>query len=455
MTTNTAMNIELTQKFNMLSPGDKLLCAVSGGADSMCLLHLMKENAEKLGITVMAAHFNHRLRGSEALRDEAFVKDYCVKNGIPCVSGSGDVRAYAEENKLSTEEAARILRYEFLERTAEENGCTRIATAHNADDNAETVLLNLTRGSGTKGLCGIPPVRGAFIRPILDKSRKEIEKYLLENNIPHVEDSTNAQDEYSRNKIRHYVMPVLNELNPSFSEAVMRTSRLMSEDEEALSKMAESFIDAELKDGALPAAGLRKLPKAVLSRVFRIMCGRSLSYAHAVSLYGLLEGEGLSYADIHGMRVSRDNGYIYFGVSTEKLPELEIRPGESVSADGISVSAEIKNADSEVFNSVNTFCFKSDSVCGKMFLTPRKDGDKIRLSRRNCTKTLKALFSEKKMTQAQRNMTAVIRDEKGVIAVQGFGVCERCAFSEGDRIIRVTINYEDKDKISGVKKKNG
>ena len=443
------MNIELTRKFNMLNRGDKLLCAVSGGADSMCLLHLMKENAAKLGITVMAAHFNHKLRGEEAERDEAFVAEFCKENEIEFVSASGDVKAYAEENKLSIEEAARILRYDFLQKTAENLGCNKIATAHNSDDNAETLLFNLTRGSGAKGLCGIPPVRGMFIRPLLDKSREEIEAYLRENNVPHVEDSTNAENEYSRNKIRHYVMPVLRELNPAFSEAAMRTSELMREDEECLSDMARRFVEENLKDNSLPTDKLKKLPRAVLMRVFRIMCGRALSMTHADAVCSLLECEGLSYADIPGMRVACDNGYLIFGVSDDKLAELEIKIGECVgSAGGIEVCAEIMEAQPKVLNSLNTFCFKCGTVCGNMFLTSRKDGDKIKLSYRNCTKSLKDLFSEKKMTQAERNLTPVIRDEKGVIAVYGFGVSERCKAEAGDTVICVTIN---KDNISGVK----
>lgn len=446
------MSIDLSDKANMLSKGDVLLCAVSGGADSMCLLHLMKENREKMGITVMAAHFNHMLRGEEADRDEAFVAEFCEKNGIPFESGCGDVKAYAKEKHLSTEEAARSLRYEFLVKTAEKNCCNKIATAHNADDNAETVLLNLTRGSGAKGLCGIPPVRGVFIRPLLDKSRAEIEQYLSDNAVPHVEDSSNAEDEYSRNKIRHYVTPVLKKINPAFSEAVMRTSELMREDEDCLSKMAEAFLKENLEEKSLPIDELKKLPKAIMSRVLRLVCGRALSASHAEAVCRLMDGEGLAYTDIPNMRISRDNGYLIFGVGEEKLPELEIKIGESVGTEKITVSAEIIEDSKNVLNSLNTFYFKFDSVCGNMFLTSRRDGDRIKLSYRNCTKSLKSLFSEKRMTQAERNLTPVIRDEAGVIAVKGFGVCERCAPSDGDKVICVKINKND--NTSGVKKQN-
>ena len=444
------MNIDFAEKYNMLQSGDKLLCAVSGGADSMCLLHLMRGNAEKLGITVMAAHFNHKLRGEESERDEAFVSDWCKQNEIPFCTSSGDVKAYAEENHLGIEEAARALRYEFLEKCAAEHGCNTIATAHNADDNAETVLLNLARGAGAKGLCGIPPVRGKFIRPILDKSRAEIEEYLRDNGIPHVEDSTNAEDEYSRNKLRHNAVPTLREINPAFFEAVLKTSELLREDEKCLNDMAKSFISENLEGNSLPCEKLKKLPRAVLSRVLRIMCGTAISASHVEALIKLLSGEGLGYTDVPGMRVARDNAYLIFGAEDKTLPELEIRIGECVFAEnGMSVSAEICESIPKVFNSLNTFCFKYDSVCGKLFLTSRRDGDKIRLSYRKCTKSLKELFCERKMTQAQRNMTPVIRDEKGVIAVGGFGVCERCAANTGDKAIIITVNCN-----SGVKTEN-
>ena len=443
------MNIELAEKYNMLSKGDRVLCAVSGGADSMCLLQLMRENADKLGITVVAAHFNHRLRGAEADRDEDFVRSWCKCSGTEFCSGSGDVKAYAGKNHLGTEEAARILRYEFLENCAAERGCNKIATAHNADDNAETVLLNLSRGAGAKGLCGIPPVREKFIRPILDKSRAEIEAYLREKGIPHVEDSTNAEDDYSRNRIRHNAVPVLREINPAFSEAVLRTSELLRDDENCLNDITQSFIDENLRDNAIACDKLNALPKAIRSRVVRLMCPKQLSVSHVDALLFLAEGEGLGYADVPGLRVSRDNGYLIFGAESEKLPELEIRIGECVKTDKISISAEICDSIPKVYNSFNTFCFKYGSVCGNMFLTSRRDGDKIRLSYRKCTKSLKELFREAKLSQTQRDKTPVIRDEKGVIAVGGFGVCERCAAKIGDKAIIITVNI-----ISGVKTEN-
>ena len=191
--------IDFIEKHTMLSNGGKILCAVSGGADSMCLLSLLKDLEGTLNIRVSAAHFEHGIRGEESLRDLHFVRDYCRQSGIPFISEQGNVPDYAAQRGLGTEEAARILRYEFLERARILMECDVIATAHNMDDNAETVIFNLLRGSGTAGLSGIPPVRDRIIRPLLCMPRSEIEKYLLDNGIPHVEDSTNLREDYSIN----------------------------------------------------------------------------------------------------------------------------------------------------------------------------------------------------------------------------------------------------------------
>ena len=171
--------------------GGTVLCAVSGGRDSMCLLHRMKQLGEENNFRVAAAHFNHQLRGECADRDEAFVRDWCKQENIPFYAGRGDVRQAAQTNGWTVEEAARRLRYAFLEETAEKIGAEKIATAHQAEDQTETVLMHLVRGTGPEGLRGIPAVRGKLIRPLLQTSRREIEAYLEENGVPHVEDETN------------------------------------------------------------------------------------------------------------------------------------------------------------------------------------------------------------------------------------------------------------------------
>ena len=165
----------LTREYAMLPPGGHVLCAVSGGADSVCLLHWLRGRAEEEGFALTAAHFDHRLRGAESDRDAAFVRDLCRDWKVPCVVGEGDVSAEAGRRGAGIEETARALRYDFLERTAEAVGAGRIATAHTANDNVETMLLHLIRGSGLQGLTGIRPRRGRLIRPLLTTTRVEVE----------------------------------------------------------------------------------------------------------------------------------------------------------------------------------------------------------------------------------------------------------------------------------------
>ena len=188
----------------MTQPGDTVICAVSGGADSVCMLHVLLSLRNTLGITVEAAHFNHQLRGEESDRDEAFVRTLCAELGVVLHVDNGDVRARAAKTHESVEEAARALRYAFFSSLP----CL-IATAHTQDDNLETVLLNLTRGTGLAGLCGIPPTRDSFIRPMLAVSRAEIEAYLEQNGLPHVTDSTNFLPDARRNRLRQSVIPLL------------------------------------------------------------------------------------------------------------------------------------------------------------------------------------------------------------------------------------------------------
>lgn len=425
----------LSLDLSLLPSGTKVLCAVSGGADSMCLLHCLFSRADELGIKVAAAHFDHCLRGEESKRDRSFVENWCAEHGVECASASGNVAEFARKNGLGTEEAARQLRYEFLEKAADELGCDVIATAHNADDNAETLLLNLTRGTGLKGLCGIPPQRGRIIRPLLKVTRSEIEEYLEANGVSHVEDSTNAGDEYTRNIIRHRVMPVLREINPAFSDAALRTSGLLRDDEEYLNSLAVEFCEKYAYE--VPVNELAALPKPVAARVFRIKCGRALGAAHTQQLFKLLDGEGYACADIPGMRVARDCGRICFGVSGLTLGETELKAGTKTVLHAINKTIVVEKVENsgQVFNSLNTLYLKCDSLCGNILLTPRKDGDKIRLRHRGCTKSLKDLFSESGYTQSRRNLTPVIRDDKGVCAVYGFGVAERCLPESGDAVL--------------------
>lgn len=435
------MNIEHTiKKYGMLAGGTRVLCAVSGGADSVCLLSLMRQAAPRLGVEIACAHFNHMLRGAEADRDEQFVKDLCAEWGVEFAAGRADVGAYARENGMGIEEAARVLRYRFLEETADRLGCARIATAHNANDNAETVLMNLARGSGAKGLCGIPPVRGRMIRPLIETGRGEIEAYLESMGISHVEDSTNHTDEHTRNVIRHNILPRLVEINSGCVANISRMSALLRADEEALDAQAEEFIAREPGDGAVSVKRLRELPVPTAARVFRRLWSKSLSQAHVAALLALCEdGKSGACADIPGGRVVREFDRLVFSAgATGRIESAVITEGETRDIGcGLTVTCEIVENPIEVNSSLNTFFFKYENICGKIIVRPREGGDSIRLAGRGCTKSLKKLFAEAGIPAGERDGIPVIADEAGPVGIYGFGTAERCAPQPGCRAVKI------------------
>jgi len=248
------------QKYKMLDIGDTVLVAISGGADSVALLHLLHSlnllNSEisnfndKKRLSLVAVHVNHNLRGDEAWGDESFVRGLCADLDVPLKVYSVDVHA-KKSRGLSLEEAARQLRYASLEEAAKLFGANKIAIAHNKNDNAETVLLNLCRGTGLKGLGGIMPVRGNIIRPLIEISRKTIEAYLNENNISFRTDSSNVDETLLRNRIRHSVIPVLETINPRVVPIISHNTNLIREEDDYLNTLAiqalETCLEASLE----------------------------------------------------------------------------------------------------------------------------------------------------------------------------------------------------------------
>jgi tRNA(Ile)-lysidine synthase len=279
--------------------GAPVLAAVSGGVDSMCLLHLLHTWGAQHGFSVTVAHFNHGLRGETALRDQEFVRQYCAAHQIPFLSDSGDTRALAEAEGKSIEEAGRLLRYRFLRSAAETAGCRWILTAHHADDSAETMLLNLIRGTGSAGLCGIPARRDGVCRPFLEISRETLLHYAAEHKIPHMEDETNGTDEASRNIIRHQVLPVLRELNPRAVEHMTRTAELLTAENHLLEELTKQAAAASEKTEVgvrIPCGALTDLPEPLRGRAALLLmesvCGRrkDLTEKHADAVWKLACG---------------------------------------------------------------------------------------------------------------------------------------------------------------------
>ena len=435
--------LKYADKYDMLPCGAKVIACVSGGADSVCLLKILADIAEDRNITVTAAHFNHGLRGEESLRDERFTRTYAEGLGIECVTGRGDVARYAKEHGMGIEEAAREMRYAFFSEACEKSGADKIATAHTADDNAETVIMRLARGSGLHGMCGIPPVRGNIIRPMLNITKEQVLAFLREKNIEFAEDSTNELEIYTRNKLRHSVVPVLKEVNRRFIEVSAAAVSLFREDEDFLKRTAEEFVRERCADGRAEASGLLELHPAISGRVIRALFGAGLDRGHVQSILELCRGGSTAAAlSLPSGTVYREHGWLSKGAGeAENFGQFELEIGESriISEINVKVSCNFKAADDIIYKSLNSFLFKMDAVCGKITVRPRKEGDKIKIIGRGCTKTLKRLFTEKMVPYRRRGLIPVIADEKGVLAVWGIGQDVRGGVSEGEAAVEVSF----------------
>jgi tRNA(Ile)-lysidine synthase len=423
----------LCAEYAMLPKGEPVLCAVSGGMDSMALLHVLLSLRETLGFLLYAAHFNHKLRGDEAERDATFVASYCREHNIPFLLGEGDVAKEAENQRCGIEETARSMRYAFLEDAAKEVGATRILTAHHADDNVETLLLHLVRGTGLRGLTGIPPVRGMIARPLLATSRLEISEYVQQNQLPFVEDSSNKDDSFARNRLRHNVLPVLKEMNPNLIHALSGTVRSLREDQVYLEARAlELFRKAHrAEDGMVIATNcLAMEPKALAVRVIiRMLEEIEASAPSQVHLNGIIEiaqGSDPSAA-LHlpgGILVQRVYGDILIAWDWEHEP-LPPLPATKLSLHGVTEIGTWQVNCRELLCPVElpneqTIYLDAQKICMPLLLRSRQTGDMLALPGRR-RKTLKKLLIEQKVPRRVREQLPVLADRDGVIAVAGIG----------------------------------
>lgn len=443
--------VEFADKHNMFPIDGLILAAVSGGADSICLLTALLELSEKRGFLVAAAHFNHRLRGSESDRDAQFVAGFCRERNVRLYNGGGNVLEYAAGRRIGIEEAAREMRYAFFCKTAKNIDAKRIATAHTADDNAETFLLNLVRGTGLRGLGGIPPVRENIIRPMLTITKSDVLFFLSQRSIAYVEDSSNTLDIYARNLIRHRVIPVLREINPRFAETVTSAAALVRDDEAYINGEAERFINDYFKNGALCVSSLLMLPRPVSSRVIRLASGKCLSNVHVSAVLNMCRSDAVSgETAIPSGSVFREYDRLVF---TEKPVPSSFAPSELLIGGsvvipelGLTVSSMPTICKEKINKSLNTFLFKYDNICGKIVIRPRQTGDKIELFGRSGTKTLKKLFIEERIPFRKRHLIPVIADSKGVLAVYGIGFDKRASCEAGEHCVEVQLGETFNDK---------
>lgn len=433
--------LKAIEQFSLLRGVTSVTVALSGGADSMSLLYALLELKDVLGIEVSAAHFNHKIRGNEADGDEMFVRAVCNNLGVTLYCESADVIAYAKQNGMSTELAARKLRYEFLERVSE----GVVATAHTATDTLETVIFNLARGTSLTGLCGIPPKRDRIIRPLILCTRWDVEKYCSDNQIGFVTDSTNLTDEYTRNYIRHNIIPHLKTVNTALEASVSRMTQSLIEDNACLERMAEDYYRANATENGIRLNYFDELDKAIATRVIKRCLAKigdnATDFLHINEIYDICQNGGRR--SVANGLVANSDGVTLSFVSPSDAPT----PVYRYSVDIETVSGE----DFEKGEKINSLLLNNsldcDKIVGKLVVRTRQSGDSIRLYRRNGTKTLKKLYTEYSVPIAKRGILPVIADDLGVVWVCDIGVSERCAISENTKnFLSIKVKKEKGDK---------
>lgn len=433
--------LQWCRRERLMKPGDRVVCAVSGGADSVAMLHCLLSLRQTLEIEVAAVHYNHCLRGEASDQDEAFVCGLCASWGVPLETARGDVAAHAAQTGQSVEEAARQLRYDFL---LSQRGL--VAVAHNADDQVETVLLNLLRGTGLKGLCAMEPKRGRVIRPLLTVTRAEIEAYLAEHSLPHREDATNGEDDALRNRLRHHVTPLLKRENPNLPDTVARMTALLRQDEDHLAEQTRELLERAKRDGGYDCPTLREAPAVLRRRAIRQLLEiPKPAMVHVEAVERLLEDlRGSARVELPGgwvmereydlLRLARTGENRRFAPVTLKLGEQTVLSGTfwEVSVTGPVILE--KSVDS-----ISTFALKYDMIkkdC-TVGVRTRQTGDSLRLS--GGTKSLKKLMIDRKIPAACRDSLPVFTDGTNILAVYGLGTDVRRAAVPGDWAVLIQI----------------
>ena len=404
--------------------GKGICCCLSGGADSVSLLLSLIELKDKLEFNLYACHFNHMIRGEEADRDEQFCKNLCKTNSVELFLGMDDVPAYARLHKKTLEEAARECRYMFFERLCSKKQIDFCATAHNKNDDVETFLMNLIRGSGSNGGSSIAPYSENILRPMLSIARQEIEDYLKSVSQDFVYDSTNSSFEHTRNYVRSVVLPELLKINPNAVEAISRYIESNREDREYFDIVVENNLTSDLRN--LHAS----LRKRVIIRKFKDFCGKSLNFDQIQTIDRLLFSDERKVIAINSeVEAVIDSGCISFFEKKDDFEQIfqpiEIKLGSNLVFDNaveITLSKDPISLDN-VYNLYKTDTINYDNIIGGLFVRNRRIGDKITLNGVN--KSLKKLFIDKKIPKEYRNIIPIIYDEQGIIYVPFIGVADR------------------------------
>ena len=429
------------EQWNMLpQTGGTVLCAVSGGRDSVCLLHYLCSVSDACGFSVAAAHYNHHMRPT-AQRDEDFVRELCRQLRVPFYTDGADVVAVAAEMGRGVEETGRLLRYAYLEEVADQIGAERIATAHHMGDQAETVLLNLLRGTGPEGLAGIPPKRGRLIRPLLNTPRQEIELYLQRNALGHVEDETNDSMAFSRNRLRQKVLPELEKINPALRQNIARTAAIVRGEDDYLNALAGEYLPREGTE--IPCDSIRSAPPVLRSRIVRLLIARleagkkDVSAVHIEAVVQLaLEGRGGMVSLPAGMVALCRSGRLKLTV-TQVLPEaMALQEGENRWG---AWTVTVRRVPWDAPRKDGALYLRGDAPEGGLLVDGWQGSDRMTLPESRGARSVKRLLTERGIPPEERSATPCIRAGGKIAAVCGVGIDTAFAPKEQEDSAEITF----------------
>lgn len=429
-------------EYNLFDKGDKVLIGLSGGADSVCLTHALWRLKEELGIELYTAHLNHGIRGAEALRDERFACEFSDKLGIRCFTKTVKIPEISSKTGESEESTGRKIRYSFFDELCKAYSIDKIATAHNKNDSAETIIMNFMRGSALAGLCGIPCKRGNITRPLINVRREDIETYCKENSLEHVTDSTNLTDDYTRNKIRHILIPLIRkEFNPNFINTVTDNSQMIYEDSAYIDSLADKVFTNAVENDEIQISKLLPLNISIARRVIRRMLKNvygglnNISSVYIDDILKLCEkhtGKSINLPD--GVTARSEYGRLIISRDEStgaKAFEYKIKCGETVSIREINKSVTVLPADKRIKDgSIYLGCEGTEEIV----VRNRRCGDKFFPYGMEGSKKIKEFFIDKKIPKKDRDLIPIV-EINGKIA------------SVGDRIDRNFIFRSNGIKI--------
>ena len=432
------------KKNNMIKSGDTVIIGVSGGADSLCLLHVLSTLKNELNIKLFAAHLNHQFRGIEADMDAEFVEQTCTAWDIPHLIRSVDVSAYAKEQGLSSEEAGREIRYKLFNEVKDAINGNKIAVAQNLNDNVETILMRLIRGTGLEGLKGIDAVRDDIIRPLLDQDRQSIEEYCKQNNLEPRIDKTNLQPIYLRNKIRLELIPYLKQrFNPSINEAIIRLGQVVREENHYLEQQTYELLNklGEIKDSSIviKTESLKKLHPAMQKRLLRKAVEsiadtlNGFEYKHfqgIVELFDKSTGAAIELPKDLRAYISYENLIICKKIeNTDKKCYYKLKYDYDNFIDEINEMLRVKLINikelSTVPKSFNTVYIDADKIKHDIVVRSREQGDVFSPIGLKGSKKLKDYFIDKKIPREKRDQVMLLADGDEIVWILGSVISEK------------------------------